>query len=242
MNKSPWSNDSFATISLEKIDDKFLSSTLAQVDYLVKKMKLTTGSRILDLGCGAGRHSIELSKRGMIVTGIDISETMLCNAQQRNEKAGVKVDYIKSDLADLYKIGLGYSSFDGVICLCESGIGVLGSESKDFEFFRQVYNLLCPDSYFVMTCFNSLRRYIRSKGANPKFDYINSTMAWSCPMESDGEMLSELQRQYAPSEIKMLLKLNGFSEIDVLNCCDGMFTDDIMGIEDIEMLVIARKV
>jgi len=42
--------------------------------------------------------------------------------------------------------------------------------------------------------------------------------------------------------MKMLLKLAGFGEIDVLSCRDGVFTDDVMRIEDIEMLVVARKV
>jgi len=194
MNNSPWTNDSFAAMSLARIDEKFLPSALAQVDYLMKKMNLTPGNRILDLGCGAGRHSIEFAKRGMIVTGVDISEIMLNNARKRAETAGVEVDFIKSDLADLNKIGLVPSSFDGILCLCESGIGVLGGESKDFEILRQVYDLLGSGTYFILSCFNSLRRYIRSKDQNPIFDYINSTMAWSCPIESDVEVLSEQQR------------------------------------------------
>lgn len=43
------------------------------------------------------------------------------------------------------------------------------------------------------------------------------------------------------SEIKMLLRFCGFSEIQILSCNDGEFTDDRMSIDDIEMLVIAKK-
>lgn len=241
MSKSPWENKQFTEMSLSKIDEKFASNTNSQVEYLINNMNLVSGNKVIDLGCGAGRHSIEFAKHGLFVTGIDISETMIDNAKRRTKAENLDVTYFKCDLAELSTLNLINNKYNGAICLCESGVGVLGSENKDYCFFEQVYNLLLPNSYFALTCFNSLRRYIRSKDQNPKFDYINSIMAWSCPQEIGGELLSEDQRQYTPSEIKMLLTLCGFSDIKVLSCKEGIFSDDIMGIEDIEMLVLAKK-
>jgi len=40
-------------------------------------------SRILDLGCGTGRHAIEFARRGFDVTGVDFSEAMLTRARER---------------------------------------------------------------------------------------------------------------------------------------------------------------
>ena len=49
-----------------------------------------TNSSILDVGCGTGRHSIELAKRGYIVTGLDLSSEMLYRATDAARSAGGK--------------------------------------------------------------------------------------------------------------------------------------------------------
>jgi hypothetical protein len=66
-------------------------------------------------------------------------------------------------------------------------------------------------------------------------------MTWTLPEEVVGEPLNEVQRQYAPSEIKMLLRLAGFKNIEIYSCADGVFSKDTMKIDDIEMLVLAKK-
>lgn len=241
MNKSPWTNKEFAEDSLKLLDEKFKPYTSNQVDYLVKKMNLVSGSNILDLGCGAGRHSIEFAKRGFSVTGIDISEFMLDNAKKRSNEEKVMVNYIQSSLANLSDLDLKEESFNGAICLCESGIGVLGGEDKELDFFNQVYKLLLQDSYFILTVFNSIRLYIKTKDKKSKFNYINSTILWAPPIEFGGEKLSEAQRVYTPSEIQMLLRLCGFSEIQILSCKDIEYSNNKMNIDDVEMLVIAKK-
>jgi len=237
MRKSPWEHERFAEESLAKIDEKFLPATQRQAGWLLQKMGLQPGTALLDLGCGAGRHAIALAQQGLCVTGVDISETMLRYARERANAAKVEVNFIQANLARLGELPLGV--FQGAVCLCESGIGVLGGEHKDFTFFRQVYALLAPGACFVLTCFNALRRYIRSGDQNPRFDYVNGLMRWSCAM--DGEELREDQRQYAPSEMKLLLTLAGFGEIEVLSCAEGEFSQAPVGIEDVEMLVCARR-
>jgi len=237
MQTSPWENARFAEESLARMDEKFLPATEAQVDWLMGKMNLCPGGALLDLGCGAGRHAIAFARRGLRVTGVDISGTMLRHAKERAGAAGVEVNFIRADLARLGELSL--DAFQGAVCLCESGLGVLGGGGKDFAFLRQAHAPLEPGASFAITCFNALRRYIRSQDQNPRFDYLNGTMAWSCEM--DGAQLRERQRQYTPSEMKLLLTLSGFEDVEVLSCAEGFFSDAPMGIEDIEMLVCARR-
>ena len=52
------------------------------IDNLISFLKPEEGSRFLDLGCGKGRHSIYLNKKGFDVTGIDLSENSIAAAKE----------------------------------------------------------------------------------------------------------------------------------------------------------------
>jgi len=81
-----------------------------------------TNSSIPDVGCGTGRHSIELAKPGNVVTGLDLSSEMLYRATDAAKSAGVNVDWVRSDAAQFSLPG----QYDGAICLCEGPFGLLG--------------------------------------------------------------------------------------------------------------------
>ncbi|MCB0186742.1 MAG: class I SAM-dependent methyltransferase [Caldilineaceae bacterium] len=52
-----------------------------EVDFLEQELDIASGGRILDVGCGTGRHAVELARRGYQVTGLDFSAGMLAEAQ-----------------------------------------------------------------------------------------------------------------------------------------------------------------
>src|ERR1700731_2493225 len=79
------------------IQNSFTRNTLAEVEFLLEMLQPAPGSDVLDIGCGVGRHAIELAKRGYIVTGVDISRGMLAEADKAAREAGVKVEWIQSD-------------------------------------------------------------------------------------------------------------------------------------------------
>src|SRR5689334_18972887 len=51
----------------------FPMGTEQEADFLVDALGLTPGGRVLDVGCGPGRHAHALARRGMEVVGVDIS-------------------------------------------------------------------------------------------------------------------------------------------------------------------------
>ncbi|HAI63730.1 MAG TPA: class I SAM-dependent methyltransferase, partial [Acidimicrobiaceae bacterium] len=53
----------------------FTKGTVKEVDELLRRVPLEPGARILDVGCGPGRHAHELGRRGFVVHGVDISQT-----------------------------------------------------------------------------------------------------------------------------------------------------------------------
>ena len=59
------------------MSNPFTRDTIKEVNFLVEELILPPKSLILDIGCGTGRHSIELAGRGYQVTGVDVSLGML---------------------------------------------------------------------------------------------------------------------------------------------------------------------
>jgi SAM-dependent methyltransferase len=99
-------------------DNCFTKSTLAEVDFLVQELGLQPGEAILDVGCGTGRHAVELARRGCRVTGLDVSPGMLAQARQAAAAAQVAVDFRQADATDFSF----ETPFDAVICLCEGAL------------------------------------------------------------------------------------------------------------------------
>ena len=78
-------------------ENVFTRNTMAEVDFLIEALELSPGCSILDVGCGTGRHAVELARRGFVVTGIDLSPGMLEQARAKAEAAGVTVTFRQAD-------------------------------------------------------------------------------------------------------------------------------------------------
>ena len=61
--------------------------TVQEVDHIVEVLGLASGHRVLDVGCGTGRHAIELAARGIRVHGIDISQRFIDIATRERSTA-----------------------------------------------------------------------------------------------------------------------------------------------------------
>jgi ubiquinone/menaquinone biosynthesis C-methylase UbiE len=83
------------------------------VDF-TNDLKREGAKRVLDLGCGAGRHSILLADEGFQVVALDISETALKTLEARLKSASIdNVTLVKHEMWDLPFVD---DYFDGVIC------------------------------------------------------------------------------------------------------------------------------
>ena len=97
----------------------------AEVDFVLDHTKLTSDEIILDVGCGFGRHSIELAQRGYRSVGIDPSKAMIKAAQERAVNAGVQTKFIQVKGEDFSSAG----KFDAAICLFTT-LGQINSETE----------------------------------------------------------------------------------------------------------------
>src|SRR5215831_1583258 len=76
--------------------------TEQDVNFVEMELSVPKGSRILDIPCGNGRHSLEFAKRGYAVTGIDLSDEFVAEARRSANTEGVSVDCIQMDMRAIH--------------------------------------------------------------------------------------------------------------------------------------------
>lgn len=117
------------------------------IDNLINYLQPKTNARFLDLGCGKGRHSIYLSKKGYPVVGIDLSpESIACATQFENENLGFYV----GDMRKTARI----NEFDYILNLFTS-FGYFENESDDYSTINCVSKALKENGIFVVDFMNA---------------------------------------------------------------------------------------
>ncbi len=138
------------------------SHDAAQIASLVyRSIKLPENSKVLDLACGNGRHSVFFAKQGYQVLGIDLSRYLISEAKKklRNEHSKYK-DNLKFQIRDMREIG-HKSEFDLVVNLFSS-FGYFESDSENWKVIKSVSSSLKPGGYFFFDYLNSehLRKHL----------------------------------------------------------------------------------
>ena len=116
-----WYEELFENYGQKYDNEVFVQGTIGECDFFEKEIHKNKETKILDIGCGTGRHSIELSKRGYSITGIDLSESLLNRAREKAVEQNLSIDFQKHDARKL-----PFSNeFDLVIMMCEGGFPLL---------------------------------------------------------------------------------------------------------------------
>jgi len=124
MTKKQWYEILFENYGQKYDNESFTKGTLGECDFIEQELQFDKSLKILDVGCGTGRHSIELSKRGYPVTGIDLSASLLIKAREKAKKHNLVIDFQKRDARNLPF----NSKFDVAIMLCEGGFPLMETD------------------------------------------------------------------------------------------------------------------
>ena len=251
----PWYEKLFENYGEQYDKEVFAQGTEGECDFIEKELNFDKSLKIIDVGCGTGRHAIELTKRGYSVTGIDLSEAQLKKAREKAEKLNLKIEFLKHDARNLPF----ENRFDAAIMLCEGGFPLMETDEMNFDILKNVTKSLKDSAKFIFTTLNGLFPLYHSiddfheattneEGAHYKShgfdlmtmrDYNVTTFT-----DDDGNehKIECNERYYMPSEITWLLKSLGFQKIDIFGAKLGAFSrDDRLTTEDYEMLVVAEK-
>jgi SAM-dependent methyltransferase len=225
-------------------DNVFTKNTIPEVDFLLEELLLPPGGSILDVGCGTGRHSIELAKRGYSVTGLDLSSEMLARAAAAAKATGMNVDWVHAD-ATRFSLPRKY---DGAICLCEGAFGLLGWEDDPIG---QPLSILCnisrslkPQAKAVLTVLNAaamLRRCTDKDVAEGRFDPLNIVELSEFPPREGLPPVVVRERGFVPTELTLLFCLAGLSVLNLWGGTARNWGRKPLDLDEIEIMIVAGK-
>ena len=107
----------------------FTKGTEQEVAFLVDELALEPGARVLDVGCGPGRHATALAERGIEVVGVDLSWRFVAVAAAAATPRFVRTARFVQ--ADARSLPIRDDSFDAALSLCQGAFGLLGGPGGD---------------------------------------------------------------------------------------------------------------
>jgi SAM-dependent methyltransferase len=227
-------------------ENAFTRNTVAEVDFIIAEFGLPPGSRILDMGCGTGRHAIELARRGYRVTGVDIAAGMLAAARKAADKAGVAVMWIEADATRFTTP----ERFDAALCLCGGGFGILNLDDDpahhDRAVLRAIAAALAPGAPLILTTLNAfarLRELTDSDLASGRFNPLTLEETYTDGGETaDGlKRLRLKERRWLPPELIALCRDAGFTVAHLWGGTSGQWARRPLRLDEPELMLTARK-
>jgi 2-polyprenyl-3-methyl-5-hydroxy-6-metoxy-1,4-benzoquinol methylase len=247
----PWFEELFTDYAETYDKEGFTQGTSGECDFIEKEIGRDRTARVLDVGCGTGRHAIELTRRGYRVTGIDLSPSQIARAREKARAAGLEIDFRVADARalDFRK------EFDLVQIICEGAFPLMGTDEENFAILQGAARALKPGGKFILTTLNALfplahsvkefeaENIVEGTSAGHDFDLMTFRISSTLQLKDDHgqeRTLSCNERYYAPSEIAWLLKSLGFAGVSIHGCKIGAFSrEDPLTPADFEMLVVA---
>ena len=132
----------------------FTKGTDQEVAFLLDALRLEPGDRLLDVGCGPGRHSLAFARGGVRVDGIDISQTFVDLATAAATDEALPAVFARVDARHLARA----KTYDAVISLCQGGFGLLGREEDggaDADVFARMAVALKPGGRMALSAFSA---------------------------------------------------------------------------------------
>jgi SAM-dependent methyltransferase len=232
--KKPWHEDDslWETWGPLMFTPQKIADAVEEVTRIIKLLDIQQGSSILDLGCGIGRHSLELARRGYQVTGVDRTKGYLDKARKQAEEEGLNIEFVQGDM----RLFSRPDAFDRAISMLTS-FSYFEDPQEDKRVVENVYKSLKVGGGFIIHMHGkeTLAKIFTERDWNEYKDdgvivlyerKVSKNWSW---MENRWIMLKGRERiehklshrLYAGSEIAALLHDCGFSRVDVYGDLEG---------------------
>ena len=221
----------------------FTYGTVSEVDTLVDVLDLVPGDRVLDVGCGPGRHSHELARRGYEVVGLDVSETFIALARRDAPRGATFVH------GDARTMSFD-SEFDAAISLCQGAFGLAGGPGSDTAVLDpdsavldRIVAAVRPDGGVALSAFSAYFQ-VRFLGNDDDFDIEAGVNRENTVLrDTNGvELASELWTScFTPRELRLLADQAGLVVDEIRSVTPGDYARRRPDLDHPEFLVVGRR-
>ena len=242
--EGPWFNDLAAFVGTAywaphtSRVQAFAAGTEQEVDFLVQAFGLEPGQRVLDVGCGPGRHALALARRGIEVLGVDLSPEFIDLASGWAAAESLPATFQVADVRSLAFDG----EFDAVVCLCQGGFGLLGGDD-DGAIVDRLARALRPGGRLALTAFSS---YFALAHLEPgeSFDARTGVLYERATVRNDRGADREFDLWttcFTARELRMLAEASGLVDISVASVAPGAYGDAPVTLDRPEHLLRAIR-
>lgn len=244
-NERHWFEDVADHLGAAYLRYSFTKGTEQEVTFLVDALGLAPGARVLDVGCGPGRHAFALAARGISVVGVDISERFISLARE-NTPPGLPVTFERADARSL-----PFSEeFDAVLSLCQgafglsAGGGVPGDRlDPDRPVLEGMARALRPGGSLAVSAFSAYFQ-VRYLGEADSFDAERGVNhEHTAVRNQDGvEVPVDLWTTcFTPRELRLLAESAGLRPDHVWSVTPGEYAANPPDVDHHEFLLLATS-
>jgi SAM-dependent methyltransferase len=217
----------------------FTKGTAQEVAFLTEALGLQPGQRVLDVGCGPGRHAHALARQGIEVHGVDISPRFVELAQE-NAPEGATFER-----ADARNLSFD-SEFDAAVSLCQGAFGLSGPSeplSSDTAVLDGVARALRPGGRLALTAFSAYFqvRYLEDTDAFDAATGVNherTTVRNEAGEEAEHDLWTAC---WTPRELVLMAESVGLTAEHVWSVTPGDYRARPPDLDHPEFLLVAGK-
>jgi len=198
--------------------EPYTHNTIREVDFIEGVIAGDRSKPVLDVGCGTGRHALELARRGYNVLGVDLSASMLAQGRQAAAFENLAVRFMQCDARQLPF----EQQFEVAIMLCEGAFSLMEEDAMDYQILVNISHALKPGGRLIMTAPNAA--VMLTQPPDGSFDLATLRETFTLDKvnpDSSRKTLDCTQRYYTCPELNCLLKQAGFQYVEFFACTES---------------------
>ena len=215
----------------------FTKGTEQEVTFLLELLGLPRGARVLDVGCGPGRHAVPLAQAGLAVTGVDVSRRFLDVAADAARAAGVGAAFFQVDARRMPFD----DEFDAVISICEGAFGLMAGD--DSTVLKRMAEAVKRGGLVVVTAFSSLYEASHPRDG-AAFDVDSGVVHELTTIKDEagaGHEVDLWTSVYTPRELRLMALGVGLIPEHVWSVEPGSFAKTPPDLDHPELMLVARR-
>jgi SAM-dependent methyltransferase len=233
-----WFNPLAEFLGAAYLRNAFTKGTEQEVEYLVGALELVPGQRVLDVGCGPGRHALALARRGFAVLGVDLSRDFVELAREAAVAESLPARFEELDVR-----ALAYSGeFDAAICLCQGGFGLLGG-TDEVDVFGRIVAAVRPGGGLALSAFHTafaVRHLEDGESFDPATGVLHEVA--SVRNAAGEERPFDLWTTcFTARELTLLAERHGVDVRTVAGVTPGRYRSAPPTLDDPELLLVGRR-